>query len=218
MALYNKSDFARYVGLTTNNLAVYIARKKIVVSEAFADMIDDADPKNLAFIQNRMRKGKMPTDVKPPIPEIGKQRPPSSTPFETPGSSSIGPGKNDAATIDEIENELRKVKLEKDTAEAQLARMKLEKASGEVIPTDLVKSLFTHHAKSITVEFHNAAGNLVMEISKIKSLTPEEIAKLRGQLIIIINKAADDAVKNTTAGIKNIQNEYAERRGVGEKR
>ena len=71
--------------------------------------------------------------------------------------------------------------------------------------------------KSTVVSFLNAADDLLVNISKMKQLSREEYAKLKGDLKKIINSAAADAVKTAQAQVENIVEEYSQRRGRGEK-
>jgi len=51
----------------------------------------------------------------------------------------------------------------------------------------------------------------------MKNLSREEVAHLRGQLVIVVNSAIDEGVKESKKSISNIVQEYSDKKGVGER-
>ena len=103
------------------------------------------------------------------------------------------------------------------TGVTRIALLKEEKMIGASIPTELVKMVFAQHSKSITSAFHTGADNFLMEISKTKGLNRNELAEMRGALILIINKAVDKSIEESKKSISNIVQEFSVKKEVGEK-
>ena len=107
--------------------------------------------------------------------------------------------------------------LAKVKEDIEIAKLKREKMSGELIPTDLVKVLFASHFKSVTTTFHQAIENLISTISKRNNLDREQVAKIRGELTKIINDAIESSLSLSGKELGNIVDEYSHKRGKGEK-
>jgi hypothetical protein len=110
----------------------------------------------------------------------------------------------------ELTNEQMQLKID-------MERVKLEKQMGQVIPTELVKSVIAQHSKSITVAFQIAGNDLIANMAKRKGFSGEEVAELRAVLTNAINKAVADSVNESKKTLKNIVAEYSAKRGVGER-
>ncbi|MFN8317166.1 MAG: hypothetical protein U0T32_12035 [Chitinophagales bacterium] len=105
-----------------------------------------------------------------------------------------------------------KAEIERDILQAK--RMKM---LGESIPTSLVRDLLLQHTKSIISAFKNAGETLIIKISKVKSLSLEETATLRAELIQITNAASEEALKNSKNSVTQIVEDYSMSREVGER-
>jgi hypothetical protein len=117
---------------------------------------------------------------------------------------------------DELAREKLLTSIEKTEVETRLALLKEEKLKGANIPTDMVKTLAGQMGRSYVTKFKDGCEKLIIEISKRKSLSPEESASLRGVLIKIINESIEMALVDMQNGINVIQEQYMLSRGVGE--
>ena len=115
-----------------------------------------------------------------------------------------------------LDLEAKELDVEKKRQDIELAKIKIAKAQGEVIPTDLVNLLFGRHFKEVTTAFHQGADNFIMTIAKQLDLGREEVARLRGELILIVNDSVKKAIRESKRSVKNIVGEYSESRGKGE--
>jgi len=97
---------------------------------------------------------------------------------------------------------------EKETSIA-INKIKLDKLNGVVIPTDLVMVIFGQHTKAITTSFHQAAENFVIEMAAAYSVSKKDIAKMRGELIEVVNNAVRESLEDSRKGIDNIIDELA---------
>lgn len=116
------------------------------------------------------------------------------------------------------EYQLKAIEIEKKKKETSLLELKKQKALGIVIPTDIVKILFTQHFKSILTEFDNSIDRILTKISKVKKLTNVERSKFRGELKVELNAAVDRSIIQSRRSIKKMIEEYTEVRGVGERK
>lgn len=217
MGKHTRKEFALLCGITPAAVNVNVGRNRIIVG---ADkLISDSNLYNKEFLRKQQDNQSIKVVTKEtPL----SKSPPEKAPRQGKGSLAVaaGPsGDEDEIRLKRkfgIDVEIKELELTKKKQEIELRKIALQKAKGKVIPTDLVKDLFTQQFKSVTTSFHQAADNFIMEISKMAGLKREEIAELRGRLIILINEGITDAQVESKRSLKTIVNDYAEKRGVGE--
>jgi len=213
MALHTRRQLIDLIGISKNALAVYIQRKKIILSGKY---IDDQIEPNVSFIRKWSEKtqvNKTP-NVAPPI------HPTIEIPITTNKPSNKKGASNDddsGGGIYGLEKMQKSLAIEKIKKENELLDVKIAKAHGENVPTDLIKPLFAQHAKSMTAAFYNAADLLLARIGKKYKITQNDVATYRGDLVEIINQAIEDSIAESRQHLKAIIDEYSQRRGVGEK-
>lgn len=210
MALYTRKEFYEKCGVSKGYLNVNIARGKIVLT---GKLIDDAIPANAYFMEKRQEQ-KVEKKV-----ERALQKPPkpvSEADVEDIDQAleDVDPDVQTAYNLGLEKKRLDNAKAEEDLA---LARMKKEKMAGDLIPTDLVLLIFASHFKSVTTSFHQAAENLITTFAKQNNLNRDAIAKMRGNLIKVINKAVKEGVDSSKREVRNLVSEYSQKRGRGEK-
>lgn len=216
MTVFTKKEFAKLCGINTKDLSNYIRRGKVVCGE---DGIDGDLSDNKYFFEKRKefndKKGKqnVPEEEKSLNKRVSeKKNTVPQTKFEFPSDKEVHVSENYA-----IDTKIKKQELEKSSLQTSLLKAKLEKISGDSIPTELVKTLILNHSKSITIAFQNAADNLLMKIAKKKGLDRSEMAELRVELIEIINTAVNDSIDESKKTVKNIVAEYSQKKEQGEK-
>lgn len=219
MILVTKKKFAEMCGMQTKNLSVYIIRSQVVANAE--GMIDIEFELNKYFYEKQIRKngGKpfisndLPIDVaastEKKVPDSKKE---VQSVFDFPSAETSSPSRNS-----QLDEKIKQTSLEKERLNSELLKSKLEKIRGESIPTSLVKNLFLHHCKSITVSFKNGADALITQIAKMKGLDKAELAELRVQLIDIINKSVNDSIDESKRSVQNIVAEHSQKREVGER-
>jgi len=99
----------------------------------------------------------------------------------------------------------------------RLNGFKKKKLHGEVIPTEVVKSIFAQHFKSISHNFKDTVDNFLADISAKHKFTNEDMASYKGKLIKSINKSIEEGVTESKKSIRSIVKEYSEKRGKGER-
>lgn len=116
-----------------------------------------------------------------------------------------------------IDYQLKQTELLKKQQETRLLELKEQKTLGVLIPTEMVKILFTQHSKSILTAFDNSIDRILTKISKVKKLTNKERSKFRGELKTELNTAVDKSIDESKRNIKRMVFEYTEVRGRGER-
>ncbi len=205
MPRYSKTDFAAVCGVTTNYLKQYVRRGKVVVGDD--NLIDDKLPMNRDF--KNQRTGETAQIKKKPLPSDKNTR-------------YVAPSEQKDRTAEELNKynldlQIKNLAIEKAEQEVELNKIKIAKLNGTVIPTDLVKVVIAQHSKSITTSFHQGCDNFIMTIAKISGMNREDVAKLRGELIGIVNQSVKDSIKISKENLENIIDEYSQQRGRGEK-
>jgi phage terminase Nu1 subunit (DNA packaging protein) len=201
MALYTRKQFIELLGVSHPHLSMYIKRGKIIEKKR---LIDSDNPYNADFMRKYLDKNKKEYTQLPPVPAPIEQPPPVLKPKLT--------------SKYEIEAETKRLELEVKQKQNKLLEIKIEKQTGEAIPTELVKSLFSQHSKSIASSFKSEAENLFLELAEKYRLTSTDMVNMRNKLIVITNIAIERSVAETKKTIKNIVAEYSEIRGRGERK
>ena len=212
MAEYKKGEFARLCGVEPSAISNAIKRKKI--NENAAHKIDSTDPVNAYFLQSKLieQKSKLTTVAEEDSGEDAQEMD-ASVEF----NSMLKGGGDLVKDVIGLEREKKQLDIKKIKEEIGILAVKNEKLRGEVVPTDAVKMILVQHTKSIVSEFIAATDNVIMKIAKLKGLNIEEQAELRGFLVDQVNNASSEAITTTKKSLKNIVNEYATKKGVGEK-
>jgi len=217
MPIYSRKEFGKQCGVTAAYISVNIKRKKIVLDKA--GNVDTGNEVNQFFMETRVavNEGTAPK-LKPGNKKKTKAKPKSSKEspvIEMHEEDNIQSAGTNKYNLDVIAKELE---IEKKTEEIELLKIRKEKAKGEVIPTDLVLSVFAQHFKSITNAFYQAADNLAVEMAKEAGKGREMVIKIRGKLVKEVNSAVETSQKESKKELKHIVSEYSMTRGVGEKK
>jgi hypothetical protein len=77
--------------------------------------------------------------------------------------------------------------------------------------------LVLQHNQSITTEYKYVIDEFIRIFSAKYRLNVNEIAEITGKMTQSLNKSVDKATETTINSIESIVNEYAEKRGVGER-
>ena len=214
MGLLTRKQICVICDVTKGYLNVYIGRGSVVLT---GKMIDDTIPQNVYFIQKHKDKiatkngeevqGKLKKYVKPVSKEMADEAIDNEN------------GAVDEHSLSKYNLELQKRELDiiKTEEEIEITKMKRAKMAGELIPTDLVLLLFASHFKNVTTSFHQATEILITTIGKQNNLDRKQIAKIRGELIDIINSAINDGMDSSKKELKNLVIEYSAKRERGER-
>lgn len=204
MALLTRKEFLAKCGIPSKDLSIYIRREKVIMVD---DLFDDNNPINALFLSKQASKPKK--EVKEAenavAPPSGDKPVKASTPK---AKGNRKPDKYDERF--DLDTEKKRAEIKKIERETQLADMKHEKMVGKVMPTDAIKSLFIHTIKNFTISFKQAADKIVQDYSARAKLNRNDQAALKGELILAINHASENAVMESKKGAGHIIREYSE--------
>ena len=223
MAKFKVREFYELCGISKGNFYTYKKRGKIHVGED--GLVDSAMPMNAEFMNKRvLNKKTIPTPTAAPVEIVSapppKPRKPTKAELQAMEREQKRQENADAEATHKynLERQIKEAELEKKEQDIELNRLKIAKLSGEVIPTDLVRVVFAQHFKSVTTAFHQGCDNFIMTIAKVTGMEKKDMARMRGELIEIVNEAVRDGVAESKESVRNIVGEYREKRGVGERK
>lgn len=210
MALYTQSQFAEICGVDKAKVSVYKKRGKIILS---GDLIDDTIEQNAYILKKWKAESELKKQVKDE--EYTEEKPSKSSQEVSKkkkfSSSPKVPKFSEPTSTDYLS--LNKEKMAREIArldeQIEILRVQKEKLHGQVIPTDLVKSVFKQHTASIVTAFKNGVENLLIELSKVKDFSRAELAELRGKMTQVINNSSEDSIKMSKSMIASILAQYS---------
>lgn len=210
MALLTLKEFAEKAGMATKNISVYIARKKVVVTES--GLYDDANDLNRAFLQKQVAKKALKKAVL-----VADTAAPATKVTPPPREEDVMVNGIKVPSYDKMDRLKRYQEILKIQHQNELFGLRKQKLTGEVLPSALLAPIIQQHNQSFTTEFKTGADEMLRLISKKKGLTNAEAAELRGQFIKIINESLHKVTERTKKEFRRIINEHSQSRGVGER-
>lgn len=225
MALLTKKQFAKLCRVNTGYLSVIISRGAIqITKKGKEELIDDENEINRAyFLKKQAKFGPNPEPVKENTPvQAALSLPEQGESTEDP--EEIAKKEKEKSQYDDTNRDLHRLSKEKidldnqkRQQEIQILKLRQQKLTGEVVPTEAVRDLFHQHTKSIMVAFKNAGEEFITMIGSSHGLNIDDISKMRGDLIKVINQAVDDSVTQSIAGLDAIVSDHTEKKEVGER-
>lgn len=212
MALHTRKDFIDLCGISSRELSVYIKRGKVVLT---GEYINDTNPSNAAFLQKFSERKNQVVSINAPQVEVysEKDEPLPEESF-TERSTSSAPAKQMSQYA--IERAMKLSDLEKKKVDIRIAKLKEDKLMGDLIPTELVRTLIMTQSESTKFAFSEGCENLIVLISQKKQLSATEVADIRSKLSALINKCIDNSVSFSVKKLKTIVTEYSQKRDVGD--
>lgn len=219
MPRYSRKEFIELCGIQHAYLTMNIKRKKVILNTN--DEIDTSLQMNEDFLQKQIAKQKKKVLALANDNEVGPEDKPKkvATPKAPTPKKPIVKRVVKSNEDEEIEKEAvqsynldrykKQLEVEALENENKIKKIKLDKLNGVVIPTELVMVLFGQHSKSITTAFHQAAENFVVEMAGAYGVNKSDVAKMRGDLITVVNKAIEDSLEISRKSIDKIVDEYA---------
>lgn len=110
-----------------------------------------------------------------------------------------------------------KIWIKKTNEDYEIAKIKKEKMKGEVIPVELIKNLFQAHTQSIVSAQKDGIEDLLIQISAESRMKGDQLARLRGKMVAILNTGVEKSVNATKRNLKAIVSAYSLKREVGER-
>ncbi len=212
MAIYSKKEFSSLCGIETKNLSNYINRKNVIATKD--GFIDDSVDKNRAFLAKRRSKSSQ-KKIMTTVSKIEKNKKTVQTEDESDENSFSD--SHEGQTLEESQRHLKYLDTQKRLKEIEKLEIEIAKKKGEVIPSELIGPCVLQHNQSIITEFKNTADEIIRIIAKKKSLSVNEMAEIKGDLVVCINTSIQKATTLTANTIENIISDYSEKRGIGER-
>lgn len=121
------------------------------------------------------------------------------------------------ANFFQLDQQLKIAQIEKTEHEVIEKKLKIEKMSGQVVPTAAVVPLFSAQNTELMTAMRYALEDYVREIGTLAGLTNEQITEYRAKVIGVVNTAGDVALNTGMQKIDLIIAQYSTTRAVGEK-
>jgi hypothetical protein len=219
MPRYSKKEFIALALITHATLSMNIKRKKVIPNSN--DEIDTSLAINNDFLLKYIDKAKQKAlnpEGAPKKKKAVKSKTIATPKAPTPQAPEVKVrqiSKEDEQVEEQavknynLERYKKELEIEKLENENKIKKIQLDKMNGVVIPTDLVMILFGQHSKSITTAFHQAAENFVVSMAQSYGVDKKAQAKMRGDLIAIVNKGITDSLDISRNGIDNIVDDYS---------
>lgn len=211
MAIYTKIEYLKLCGLDTSiksnkdKFSQWLRRGNIELNDD--NMVDDSNPKNRDWLFKQRDLANKPQDEEY-VPEPTKK--------EAKPKPIISPSDSGSENIYNIDKKIKAQQLEKLQVDTRLQLLKEEKIRGEVLPVDLIRSIFATHSQSILTSFKDSIEDILIDISKRCNMSSERLAKSRENMIHALNKAVDKSIDVSKRQIKSIVDEYSVKKEVGE--
>lgn len=236
MAIVSKQEFADLCGDNVNKLSVYISRSKVAWYDEKAKTLDTKNPLNAAFIKMRKEFNAIKSGVKNGRANTVKNSHRHSNendweydnvndqpePLSMEMIKAIEGGKLDGYTGELSAQRLmyKKLKGDAEWAETRAEREKLllSKAQGSLLPSELVFDVYKSHARCIFDNFITGIENMAVTfVSKVGGDIAIQVAFVQ-EARLILSRCVKDAGNQANQEIEAIITNYAESRGIGEKK
>jgi hypothetical protein len=221
MGLHTRKQLSELLTLDWNNksnrdkIGMWVKRGSIIEKDG---LIDDTDPQNLYWIKKQQEKEPKESIKQDPQKEVpdSVDKPPVAVADHKQKKIKAGAPVKDITKYD-LEVEFKELSIEKLKVDTRLQELKEDKIRGEVIPIEIVKTVFAQHSQNIITEFKNSVENILTIFAKKKSLNGNEVAEIRGQMVSTINLAVDKAVDSSKKNLTHIVKEFSIKKEVGER-
>tara|TARA_R110000796_G_scaffold60642_10_gene140348 strand:- start:3709 stop:4407 length:699 start_codon:yes stop_codon:yes gene_type:complete len=230
MAYYSRTEFAELAGLkSVKSLNAYVSRGNVIASGKF---IDSEILENKEWLYKQQVKRGIIEEEIVHVPKPIKQKPVAKVvvpkkevpiksekvakvvkDFVAPLPPETDP---DRMTKAEIDTAIKLAELKKKIADAQYSEIKVSKARGEVIPTDLVNSLIREMSESMKIAYMDGIENFTVVVARQKKMSVDEEANIKSHFTGLINDILKRQTFVAKKGLKNIIAAYQEVRGKGE--
>ncbi len=211
MALLKKNELCELCNVKPKDFSNYVKRGNIIVKD---DFIDSNDEINKKFIEKRKNR----------FVNVDKQEEKPKTPAPKSNINSVIPENTPLTDVEshegqsytESERQLKYLDTLKRRKEIEKLEIDIQKKKGEVVPSELIKPVFLQHNQSILTEFKNATDEIIRVFSKKKSLSVNEVAEIKTDLVACINSSINKAIATSVKAVDNIILEHSEKKGVGQ--
>ena len=227
MALISKREFAASMGMdydlqsVRSGFSMNIKRGKIIETDGD---IDDSHPMNVTYFLKHKKDGvEQKVEVKPKKivnkeVKVEKKKVVEKNQWHEPPETKQKRGQDKSTTdLYDLEIQVKRAKIEKDIAEKRMMDLREQKLRGEVVPVELVTHLFAAMCKSVFAVQKNTSEKIIANIARRYKFTEDQLAEIRGDLILELNSGAQSTIDATKEELQPIVKSFSEKRGVGQK-
>ena len=200
MAILKRSALAKHIGRSYAIVTVNVQRGHLVSLDT--GEIDTDDPTNQAWILKYLPASEY-------ILPVTKNKPAKPTPV-------VLEKKQQGQDKFDLDLAKKKADIEKVHGEIRLQKLKEAKLRGEMVPIDLMRTTLEVHTRSIVTAMKDGMEDLLLQVSSEFRGSSEQLSRLRGIVITILNAQVDKSVEATKKQLRVLANDYAERKEVGE--
>jgi len=201
--LIEPKDLAEAIGMKYETLRKHISRKKLFRSGKFIDtefssnkdyILDQTDGKGLDFSNISSRTTSKLNKSSDFVPIVKSKQ------VEI---------KNPAFNEEDSLNRLKKkAELEKIKYDTQIKKKQLDKMNGELIPVELMQTIFTVNIQHIIKEFHREAERIATIFCESLGGGRDKFTQIREELNKCVQRAVDTSKEEAAIEIKQAINEY----------
>lgn len=199
--MLSRSEFAKLCGLGKNGRIIvrsYILRGQLIEKK---NGLDPKNPINAAFILQRKARTPLPDKEKKPVMKLSK--------FEISQEE-----KDDLASAKEkfsLDKQKRRAEVSKLEQEMAIQDLKLNKLTGQLLPTELIRTFIAQLFKGQVIANKHSIDHLMVEFAKKARLNRNDIAEMRKHLSLILNRSLQDCLNEARKTVDNIIAEYSQR-------
>lgn len=215
MPLYKRSDFAKHCGKSRGHISKYISRKKLIMSGDFIDSdvrenhelmvkwVAEKKHKEYNDAQEAKANGETTkTENQSSTPKVPNVSPPVDKVITAPDYLPPGTPYDKDAGLSNLDRQKAETELELKRARIRNIELDSAKKRGENIPTDIVSSIISTLGQNFQRSYKSGAESLMMEFNHKNKIPPEQVAKLKSDLIKQINKSQKNAIAEAVKEIK----------------
>ncbi len=200
--------------MNERHLHTYITRGTIVRRKD--NLFDTENTKNKIFIEKR----KVKENIVKPVNVQKRSKNKTKSESKKKESKDKAQSKVDENAVNEnLKDDILKYeshRTQKMKYDAEMAKLKMQKLKGEVIPIDFAQRIFGIHFKNISVEFYNVIDNLaIMLVEQLKG-NRKDLIEIRKKLKESLNNAVQESKRKSIEDLNEASKEFAEKKGRGE--
>lgn len=208
MALHTRAEFARLIERAQAHINVALSRGLLIPS---GDYIDDTIPQNVAYLSKYgfdiSKLNLLPEKPKgAPIQNKKKVYTKKKTPEKIPKITNDQPV-NTGGTY-ALDAEKKQADIDWKRQQIKLLEIKEAQLRGEAIPTSLVMSIISMLGQSFQTTYKNGANVLVTNMCHELKADPILSAKMKGQLVGLINRSHEMAIDAAKKALESAIEEF----------
>ena len=213
MALYLPAHFAELCGKSRAHISTYVSRRKLLMSGDYIDSTvrENNEMMNKWIAEKNHKQYNDHQEAKANetnVPEVKKSNkkvsPPAQKVLAAPDVVPPGTPYDKDAGLSNLDRQKAETELELKRARIRNLELDSAKKRGENIPTDVVASIISSLGTNFQRAYKAGADSLMMEFNHKNKIKPEVVAKLKGDLIKLINISQKNAIAKAVREVETL--------------